>query len=105
VSSVIGIILRLGALLSLPVRRAGRVLLHPRGLLFCADLLVPDSRKVFQSIRSNGRFFTSLLELCACLRSLVVGRLSLITSKAEADGPPNSWQLGFAIINAPSSAA
>jgi hypothetical protein len=97
VSSVIGIILRLGALLSLPVRRAGRVLLHPRGLLSRADLLVPESRKVSSSRRSNGRFFTSLPERCACVRAcvraLVVERLSAITVEAEADGPAKSWQL------------
>ena len=108
-SSVIGIILRLGALLSLPVRRAGRVLLHPRGLLSRADLLAPESRKVSSSRRSNGRFFTSLPERCACGRSLAVERLSAITVEAEADGPAKSWQLAVgswqldvAIANGPS---
>jgi hypothetical protein len=109
VSSVIGIILRLGALLSLPVRRAGRVLLHPRGLLSRADLLAPESRKVSSSRRSNGGFFTSLPERCACGRSLAVERLSAITVEAEADGPAKSWQLAVgswqldvAIANGPS---
>jgi hypothetical protein len=108
-SSVIGIVLRLGALLSLPVRRAGRVLLHPRGLLSRADLLAPESRKVSSSRRSNGRFFTSLPERCACGRSLAVERLSAITVEAEADGPAKSWQLAVgswqldvAIANGPS---
>jgi hypothetical protein len=64
-SSMADVILRLGALLSLPVGRARRVLLHPRGLLFCTDLLVPDSRKAFQSRGTNGQLFTSLWELCA----------------------------------------
>ena len=72
-TSVVGIVLRLGALLSLPVGRAGRVLLHPRGLLFCADVLVPKSNTISRSRRSNGCFFTSLSELFARVRSLVDG--------------------------------
>lgn len=64
-SSMADVILRLGALLSLPVRRAGRVLLHPRALFFCTNLLVPDFRDIFQSRGINGHFFTPLSKLCA----------------------------------------
>jgi hypothetical protein len=92
-SSMADVILRLGALLSLPVRRARRVLLHPRGLLFCTDLLVPDSRKVFQSEEPMATF-SRLCRSCARVQSLVVERRSSITAASEADGPANSWQLG-----------
>ena len=104
-SSVVGIILRLGALLSLPVGRAGRVLLHPRGLLFCADVLVPKPGAISGSRRSNGRCFTSLWELFARVRSLVVGDSAPSRVAAEADGPVNSWQLNSAIADGRRSAA